>query len=67
MPPDPPWQDITEHGFYSSTVTALPRVHYTRLTSLRIKLHEDGTELSRAILAIYDKAIQIATEANKLH
>eukprot|EP00957_Ditylum_brightwellii_P086618 6590492-Ditylum_brightwellii.AAC.1 len=67
MPPDPPWQDITEHGFFSSINTALPCVHHIRLTSLRIKLHKDGTELTRAILALYDKTIQIAKEANKLN
>eukprot|EP00957_Ditylum_brightwellii_P120023 9159467-Ditylum_brightwellii.AAC.1 len=66
MPPDPPWQDITKHGFFPTTDTALPRVHHIRLTSLRIKLHEDGTELTRAILALYDKTVQIAKEANKL-
>eukprot|EP00957_Ditylum_brightwellii_P026321 1990626-Ditylum_brightwellii.AAC.1 len=67
MPPDPPWQFNTSHSLFSSTDTALPRAHHTALTSLRNKLQEDDTELSQAILAIYNQANQLAKEANKLH
>eukprot|EP00957_Ditylum_brightwellii_P046533 3531391-Ditylum_brightwellii.AAC.1 len=66
MHPDPPWQDITRHSLFSSSDTALPRVHHTKLTSLRDKLQEDDTELAKAILAMYDQTNQMAKEANKL-
>eukprot|EP00957_Ditylum_brightwellii_P000826 65648-Ditylum_brightwellii.AAC.1 len=67
MPPDPPWQDITSHSFLFSTDKALSRAHHTKLISLWNKLQEDDTELTQAILAIFDKTNEMAKEANKLH